>query len=110
MLRKTGASEKLLIAFLGLSVFLMDFDGEGPGILPPLPSQAEAIIGRPWTPLSVGGVARRTTRRVIRRSAIYVNTLPRSCTSINVDGVSVWSCGGTYYQPYGNQFVVVYID
>ncbi len=31
---------------------------------------AHAIIGRPLTPLSVAGVARRTTRRTIRRCAI----------------------------------------
>ena len=30
-------------------------------------SEAQAIIGRPLTPLSVAGVARRTTRRAIRR-------------------------------------------
>jgi hypothetical protein len=30
-------------------------------------SQAEAVIGRPATPRSAAGVARRTTRRVIRR-------------------------------------------
>jgi hypothetical protein len=30
-------------------------------------SQAEARVGRPATPASVAGVARRTTRRVIRR-------------------------------------------
>jgi hypothetical protein len=29
------------------------------------------IIGRPLTPLSVAGVARRTTRRVVRREALY---------------------------------------
>jgi hypothetical protein len=29
------------------------------------------IIGRPLTPLSVAGVARRTTRRTIRRNVIY---------------------------------------
>jgi hypothetical protein len=29
--------------------------------------EAQAIIGRPLTPLSAAGVARRTTRRVIKR-------------------------------------------
>ena len=32
---------------------------------------AEAQLGRPMTPVSVAGVARRTTRRTIRRSTIY---------------------------------------
>lgn len=33
---------------------------------------AEARVGRPATPGSVAGVARRTTRRVVRRTSIYV--------------------------------------
>lgn len=73
-------------------------------------SEAHAVLGRPATPGSVAGVARRTTRRVIRRSAIYVNTLPAACARVTVNGVAVWSCGGTYYQPYGGRYVVVYID
>jgi hypothetical protein len=34
-----------------------------------LVGQAHAIIGRPLTPLSYAGVARRTTRRAVRRTA-----------------------------------------
>ena len=30
-------------------------------------SEAQAVIGRPLTPLSAAGVARRTTRRAVRR-------------------------------------------
>jgi hypothetical protein len=56
------------------------------------------------------GVARRTTRRVIRRSAIYVNTLPAGCARTTVSGYAVWGCGGTYYQSYGGRYAVVYID
>ena len=33
-------------------------------------TQAEAIIGRPLTPLSIAGVARRTTRRAVAAGAI----------------------------------------
>jgi hypothetical protein len=33
-------------------------------------SQAEAVIGRPLTPLSVAGVARRTTRRAVAAGAV----------------------------------------
>lgn len=43
-------------------------------------NEAQARVGRPATPVSVAGVARRTTRRRIRRSTIYVVTLPRGCT------------------------------
>ena len=72
--------------------------------------EAHAVVGRPATPGSVAGVARRTTRRVIRRSTIYVNTLPAACARVTVNSATVWSCGGTYYQPYGGRYVVVYID
>jgi hypothetical protein len=36
----------------------------------PLLSQANAVIGRPLTPLSYAGVARRTTRRAIVGGAV----------------------------------------
>ena len=72
--------------------------------------KAEARVGRPLTPVSVAGVARRTTRRVIRRSAIYAASLPRGCTTVVIEGATLSQCGGTYYQPYGTQYVVVYVD
>jgi hypothetical protein len=73
-------------------------------------NEADARIGRPATPGSVAGVARRTTRRTIRRSTIYRTSLPRGCTKVVINGASLWHCGGTYYQPYNNQYVVVYVD
>jgi hypothetical protein len=72
--------------------------------------QAVAVFGRPLTPVSGAGVARRTTRRVIRRSTIYAATLPTGCSTIVIEGASLYQCGATYYQPYGNQYVVVYVD
>nr|WP_278003561.1 hypothetical protein [Nodosilinea sp. TSF1-S3] len=71
---------------------------------------AAAVVGRPATPVSVAGVARRTTRRVIRRSAIYAATLPVGCSTIYIEGAMLYQCGATYYQPYNNQYVVVYVD
>lgn len=71
---------------------------------------AEARFGRPATPVSVAGVARRTTRRTIRRSTVYASTLPRSCTTVVVNGTSLHQCGKTYYQPQGSKYVVVYVD
>ena len=71
---------------------------------------AEAVIGRPATPGSVAGVARRTTRRMIRRSTIYVASLPPACTTVLVNGATLHYCGATYYQPYGTQYVVVYVN
>jgi hypothetical protein len=88
--------------------------GDLPASIAPVGSfvtDAQAKVGRPGTPYSVAGAARRTTRRVVRRSTIYVNTLPKGCVRTNVGGVVVWRCGSTYYQPYGGtRYVVVYID
>ena len=75
-----------------------------------LVSQAEARVGRPATPVSAAGVARRTTRRVIRRTTVYVATLPAACTTVIIDNASLHYCGGVYYQPYQGQYVVVVID
>jgi hypothetical protein len=72
--------------------------------------EAKARVGRPMTPVSVAGVARRSTRRAIRRSTIYVASLPPSCTQVNIDGTVLQQCGGTYYQPHQGQYVVVYVD
>jgi len=75
-----------------------------------LTKEAYAIRGRPLTPLSYAGVARRTTRRVIRRTAIYRATLPAGCSTVVIEGMTLHQCGATYYQPYGNQFVVVDVN
>ena len=73
-------------------------------------SSAEARVGRPMTPVSAAGVARRTTRRVVRRTAVYVSALPRGCSTVVVNGASIYSCGGVYYQPHGSQYVVVEVQ
>jgi hypothetical protein len=72
--------------------------------------EADARVGRPATPGSVAGVARRTTRRRIRRSTIYVASLPKGCTTVSIEGTTVHQCGTSYYQPSGGQYVVVYVD
>ena len=102
---------KLFLATTALTIGLL-FDGgfdkpfTGASIVP----SAEARVGRPLTPRSVAGVARRTTRRVVRRSTIYVATLPRHCAKVSINGASYWHCGATYYQPSGGRYVVVYIQ
>lgn len=73
-------------------------------------SRAEAIIGRPLTPLSYAGVARRTTRRVIRRSTIYATTLPAGCSAVSINGAKYQQCGATYYEPYQGRYIVVYVE
>ncbi|KOF20076.1 hypothetical protein AC244_09200 [Ensifer adhaerens] len=98
----------LCAAIAGLAMLAVDS-------LMPMPfgsfvSEAQAVVGRPVTPGSVAGVARRTTRRVIRRSAVYVAALPSGCVKTSINGVLIWRCGGIYYQPYDGRYVVVYID
>ena len=75
-----------------------------------LTTRAEARIGRPFTPVSVAGVARRTTRRVVRRSTVYIATLPRGCATVVINGVTTYQCGATYYQASGTQYVVVQVQ
>ena len=73
--------------------------------------EAHARPGRPATPTSAAGVARRTTRRRVRRSTIYVASLPKkTCSQVNIEGTVLYDCGGTYYQSHGTQYVVVYVE
>ena len=73
-------------------------------------SSAEARPGRPATPRSAAGVARRTTRRTVRRTGAYVATLPGGCSTVTVNGAPLHYCGGTYYQSSGGQYVVVTVN
>jgi hypothetical protein len=57
--RRTNRSTLLALAVVIVSGFDLGL----------LVGQAQAIIGRPLTPLSYAGVARRTTRRAVRRTA-----------------------------------------
>ncbi len=83
-------------------------DGLFEGVLTP---EAQAIVGRPMTPGSVAGVARRTTRRTIRRTAVMVAALPRGCrTTAVISGATLYHCKGVYYQPQGNQYVIVNVE
>ena len=73
-------------------------------------SEVEARIGRPLTPASGAGVVRRTRRRTIRRSTIYVASLPKGCTTVVIEEQSCYQCGDTYYQADGTQYVQVYVE
>jgi hypothetical protein len=70
-------------------------------------ADAEAKVGRPLTPVSVAGTARRTTRRVIRRGA-YVAVIPAGCAYGTYYGYSLYYCGGVYYQKSSGGYVIVY--
>jgi hypothetical protein len=73
------------------------------------PGTAYAVIGRPFTPLSYAGVARRSSRRVARRtvarSSAYM-TLPPGCIPTD----ATYSCGSTQYQQYYEGGNVVYVE
>lgn len=102
-------SRRLPLA-LGLGLALILGDIAGLPLLPGSSGPAEARVGHPLTPMSGAGVARRTTRRVIRRSTIYVAALPAACVRVKVNSTTLWRCGGRYYQPYQGRYVVVYVN
>jgi hypothetical protein len=75
------------------------------------PQAAHAIIGRPLTPVSYAGVARRTTRRTVAATtavtAARMTTLPAGCGAA-VGGV--YRCGSASYRAVYDGPDVVYIE
>lgn len=85
-------------------------------------TESEAIVGRPLTPMSYAGVARRTTRRTAYAAgpyagagyaapvyaapapAGYVTALPAGCVMAG----GYYTCGSVRYRPYYNGPNVVY--
>ena len=47
---------------------------------------AEARVGRPATPVSVAGVARRSTRRAVVGAAVGAATVGTACVRVLVNG------------------------
>lgn len=95
----------------------ISFDRAPLGIPAPqfrLAAQAEAVIGRPLTPLSYAGVARRTARRtarrVARRTAYYLTALPPSCVYGPYYDAYYYNCGGSYYVRDNDVYVQVVFD
>jgi len=70
---------------------------------------AEAVIGHP-TPLSYAGVARRTTRRVVRRTNVYISTLPAGCVYRAYYGGYYYRCRSLYYAKSGATYVQVVVE
>jgi hypothetical protein len=54
---------------IGLALWVIDVPGDGLAV-----RSANAIVGAPLTPVSVAGVARRTTRRVVATEAAVATT------------------------------------
>lgn len=123
----------LLLALTGL--WLVDVSPTAPlGVV--IVGNAEAVVGAPLTPVSVAGVARRSTRRAVVATSsttaaqpvaaapapapapapvstlapgTVVSALPSGCVSTVVDGVSLFSCGTTFYQPMFQSNNLVYV-
>lgn len=96
-----------LLATLALTSVLAVDVALNAGLVVP---QAHAIIGRPLTPMSYAGVARRTSRRMIYATSVYAATLPAGCRTVIIEGTSLQQCGGTYYQTSGSRYVVVRVE
>jgi hypothetical protein len=77
--------------------------------------EAEARVGRPASPSSVAGVARRTTRRIVRRHHAIghrVKILPVGYTTVVVRGTTYYVYDRVYYRAYyeGNQVVYIVVE
>jgi hypothetical protein len=95
---------------LAPALFIADLPAERPAGGVSLIKEAHAVVGRPLTPVSAAGVARRTTRRAIVATSVYVATLPPACTVVVIEGTTLHQCGTTYYQASGTQYVVVKVE
>lgn len=129
-----------LVFGLSLPLLLLaDFSPEAPlgiGFVP----EAAAIVGRPATPVSYAGVARRTTRRVVYAETAAVATttvavaaasrppppaapagpvpigavvhaLPPGCAATPINGVEYYNCApGVYYRAVFQGNNLVYVS
>jgi len=66
-------TKSLVFAVTFAGLWLADFSPEIP-LIPVLVGDAGAIVGRPLTPVSVAGVARRTTRRAVYATSVSTAT------------------------------------
>ena len=79
----------LVAAALGFGVFGSINWSQGDGITLSIES-AQARVGRPLTPVSVAGVARRTTRRaVVGVAAVGAAAYGTACVRVLVNGAYV---------------------
>ena len=89
-MRLVGTKRMLLVAaVLGCGMFGSANWSNGTGIALGIQS-AEARVGRPATPVSVAGVARRTTRRaVVGGAAVGAAAAGAACVRVYVNGAYV---------------------
>lgn len=110
------------LAVLAALTLAGELTGTGPLLLGG--GDAHAVIGRPLTPMSYAGVARRTTRRVAYAGAVatapvavaapvvptagVVTALPGGCARADAAGGVYYQCGAARYQPYYYGSTLVY--
>jgi hypothetical protein len=123
-----------VLGLCALALYCIDITGAGISIVP----DAEAIVGRPATPVSYAGVARRTTYRAAETVAVTtaavattaavtaaasappsqtttlavgtaVAALPGGCVPATIGGVAYQKCGNVYYQAAYQGNNLVYI-
>lgn len=89
-MNKTNAKRTLLVAAVvacGVCGSISWSQGEGLSLSV---ASAQARVGRPLTPVSVAGVARRTTRRaVVGGAAVGAAVVAPACVRVLVNGVYV---------------------
>jgi Family of unknown function (DUF6515) len=112
---------RILVAGAVLAALAGPLDARDPGINQPGPRGGAAGVGAPGAGVrdpginqpgavgNTGGVARRTARRIVATSVV-VATLPAGCKTVVIEGTTLQQCGGAYYQPSGNQYVVVNVE
>jgi hypothetical protein len=123
MSKRRNMLEHVLVVGAALAALSGAVDARDPGINQPGARGGTAGVGAPGVgvrdpginqPGAAGnvrgvGVARRATRRIVATSVV-VATLPAGCKSVVIEGTTLQQCGGTYYQPSGNQYVVVNVQ
>jgi hypothetical protein len=119
MSRRHNKLVHILVAGAALAALSGPLDARDPGINQPGVRGGAAGVGAPGVGVrdpginqpgaagNVGSVARRTARRSIVATSVIVATLPAGCRTVVIEGTTLQQCGGTYYQPSGNQYVVV---
>ena len=113
-----------LLVVVATLTALGELTGTGPLLLGG--GDAHAVIGRPLTPASYAGVARRTTRRtayaagavaatpaVVATAPVVpttgvVTSLPGGCGRAGAGGAVYYQCGAARYQPYYYGSTLVY--
>lgn len=75
-----------------------------------LSSPVQARPGHPLTPLSAAGVARRTARRVVRRTSVTYDALPSNCVFGSYFGGMYYNCSGIFFESIAGTYVQVTID